>query len=162
MKVRILVLVLIFTVFDCSMERPTIFSENALNDELLTVDDRTIRLAEVLNENKGKVIFLDIWATWCRDCMVGFPEIRALQKEFPAVDFIFLSVDKNPAAWRKGVQKYNMQGQHYFIKSGWDGPIGEFVRLNWIPRYMIIDEQGLIKLFKATKAGDKKIKAALL
>ena len=144
------------------MERPEIFSENSLKDELLTVDGKTTLLEEVLKENAGKVIFIDIWATWCKDCMVGFPEVRALQEEFPEVEFIFLSVDKSQGAWRKGVQKYDMQGQHYFIKSGWDGPIGDFVRLNWIPRYMIIDENGTIKLFKATKAGDKKIKEALL
>ena len=162
MKARIIVAVLILTLLSCSRERPTIFSEDSLNDELLTVDGQSTDLGEVLRENEGKVLFIDIWATWCKDCMVGFPEVKALQKEFAEVEFIFLSVDKNPAAWRKGVKKYNMQGQHYFIRSGWDGPIGDFVRLNWIPRYMIIDENGMIKLFKATKAGDKNIKEALL
>ena len=43
------------------------------------------------------------------------------------------------------------------MQSGWKGPFGEFLDLDWIPRYLVIDKQGNIKLFKATKAKDKNI-----
>jgi hypothetical protein len=42
-----------------------------------------------------------------------------------------------------------------------DGKFVDFINLNWIPRYMVIDETGEITLFKATNAADKKIKEVL-
>ena len=47
------------------------------------------------------------------------------------------------------------------MQSGWKGSFGEFVDLDWIPRYMVVDKEGTIKLFKAVKADDKRIKEIL-
>ena len=47
------------------------------------------------------------------------------------------------------------------MQSGWKGAFGTFLDLDWIPRYMVIDKQGNIKLFKATKATDIKIIEAI-
>ncbi|NNF73556.1 MAG: TlpA family protein disulfide reductase [Flavobacteriaceae bacterium] len=162
MKRSLLGLLILLMVSSCNWERPTEFSEGVLNDELITISGNSTTLNQVLEANKGKDILIDIWATWCKDCMVGFPDVRDLQKQFPDVQFIFLSVDRNANAWKRGVEKYQLKGEHYYIASGWDGVTGDFVRLNWIPRYMVIDKNGKIKLFKATKATDKRIKDALL
>ena len=54
-----------------------------------------------------------------------------------------------------------MKGHHSFIKEGSNGPFADFLNSNWIPRYMVIDVDGSIKLFKAKKATDKRIKDAL-
>ena len=88
-------------------------------------------------------------------------EVKALQKEFGKVTYIFLSLDKTQDAWKKGIEKYNVQAQHYYMQSGWKGPFGEFVQLDWIPRYMVVDKQGKIKLFKAIEADDKQIRQIL-
>ena len=40
------------------------------------------------------------------------------------------------------------------MQSGWKGAMGTFLDLDWIPRYMIIDKQGAIKVFKAIKTSD--------
>ena len=42
-----------------------------------------------------------------------------------------------------------------------DGDFVDFINLGWIPRYMVINEQGEITLFKATNASDKNIIKAL-
>ena len=47
------------------------------------------------------------------------------------------------------------------MKSGPDGPFRKFLNSNWIPRYLVVDKQGNIKLFKAKKASDSRIKEAL-
>ena len=92
----------------------------------------------------------------------GCQKLKTLQKKFGNVTYMFLSLDKSQEAWKKGIEKYNVQGQNYFMQSGWKGPFGEFVELDWIPRYMVIDEQGNIKLFKAIEADDKKIKEYII
>jgi thiol-disulfide isomerase/thioredoxin len=146
----------------CNFEEPTYFSAEALNDTLISLDGNEYSLAETLERYKGKTILIDVWATWCKDCFVNLPVVKALQKQHPDVVFLFLSEDRSETAWKGGISKYQITGEHYFIKSGKDGPFADFLNSNWIPRYMVIDKEGKIKLFKAKKATDKRIKEALL
>ena len=62
---------------------------------------------------------------------------------------------------KKGIEKHQIQGEHFFMQSGWNGDFGDFLNLDWIPRYMVIGAEGEIKLFKAVKANDKRIKQIL-
>ena len=57
-------------------------------------------------------------ASWCKDCIVGFPKIKELQKEFPDVVFLFLSVDRSNASWQRAIKKYNLVGEHYNLPEG--------------------------------------------
>ncbi len=75
---------------------------------------------------------------------------------------MFLSVDKNQRNWKKGIEKYNIKGEHYYMQSGWSGDFGDFIDLDWTPRYIVVDKDQKIKLFEAVKANDKRIKEVLL
>jgi thiol-disulfide isomerase/thioredoxin len=160
MKKIILILVIVF--ISCNSKKPTEFSEEANMEMLIGLDDSKITLREVIYEHKGKKILIDIWASWCKDCIVGFPKVKELQKEFPDVVFLFLSVDRSNPSWKRAIEKYNLLGEHYNLPEGMDdGAFVNFIDLNWIARYMVIDESGEISLFKATDASDEKIKEAL-
>ncbi len=145
----------------CS-EDPKEFSEEANLEMLIGLDDSKITLREVLYQQKGKKIFIDVWASWCKDCIAGFPKVKKLQKEFPDVVFLFLSVDISNPSWKRAIERYNLVGEHYNLPKGMnEGDFVDFVNLNWISRYMVIDEKGQIQLFKATDPSDKKIIKAL-
>jgi thiol-disulfide isomerase/thioredoxin len=156
-KIKYLLLFLLGFASCKSQEPPTQFSEAALNDSFINIDGNSTPFKDILDANKGKTIVIDIWASWCSDCIKGMPKVKELQQGFTNVTYIFLSLDKTQEAWKKGIEKYDVNGQHYFMQSGWKGPFGEFVQLDWIPRYMVIDQEGKIKLFKAIKADDKNI-----
>lgn len=47
------------------------------------------------------------------------------------------------------------------MESGMKGALGRFVDLDWIPRYMVINKKGEIKIFKAINPGDINIKKLL-
>lgn len=161
MKKSPFLVILFISLFGCNTEVPTQFSKDALNDTFISLEGNSITFNDILETYKGETIVIDIWASWCADCIKGMPKLKVLQEEYTDVHYIFLSLDRNETAWRKGIKKYNVKGEHYYMKSGWDGPFGEFVNLRWIPRYMIIDKTGAIKLFKAVKADDKRIKENL-
>ena len=160
-KLKFLFIFLISVTSCKAQEKPTEFSAAALNDTFINLDGSSSTFKAILEANKGNTIVIDIWASWCSDCIKGMPKVKALQKEFGKVTYIFLSLDKTQDAWKKGIEKYNVQGQHYYMQSGWKGPFGEFVQLDWIPRYMVVDKQGKIKLFKAIEADDKQIRQIL-
>ena len=157
MKKMNIILVLILSFFSCSTEKPTQFSQEALNDTFISLQDESIQFQDILNKHKGKTILIDVWASWCRDCIKGMPKVKEIQKNNPDVVYLFLSLDKNINSWKNGIDKHQVKGEHYFMQSGWKGPFGEFLDLDWIPRYLVLDKQGNIKLFKATKATDKSI-----
>ncbi|MDG1403017.1 TlpA disulfide reductase family protein [Polaribacter sp.] len=160
MKKLFLLLIIVF--ISCNSEQPTQFSTDAYKEMLIGLDDSKITLREVLYNYKRKKIFIDVWASWCKDCIVGVPKVKELQKEFPGVVFLFLSVDRSNPSWKRAIKRYNLKGVHYNLPEGMkDGKFVDFINLNWIPRYMVIDETGEITLFKATNAADKKIKEVL-
>ena len=142
------------TLLSCQNRVETQFSEAALNDALLTLNDDSILFKSILEKHQGKTLFIDVWASWCKDCLEGLPGVKALQAEHPEVDFVFLSLDKTQKAWKKGIKRLEIKGDHYFMQSGWKGAMGTFLDLDWIPRYMIIDKQGTIKVFKAIETTD--------
>jgi len=152
---KILVLTLFFTtVLSCQSRVETQFSTEALNDEFITLEGTSIAFKSILEKHEGNTVFIDVWASWCKDCLKGLPGVKELQANNPEVDFIYLSLDKSQVAWKKGINRLEIQGEHYFMQSGWKGAMGTFLDLDWIPRYMIIDKQGGIKVFKAIETTD--------
>ena len=147
--------------FSCTAQEPTKFSKEALNDTFVTLQGETLTFKDILQAHKDSTLVIDIWASWCKDCIGGMPKVKDLQKAHPEVAYIFLSLDKSQESWKKGIKKYDVSGHHYFMQSGWKGPFGAFVDLDWIPRYMVVDKEGNIKLFKAIEADDQNIKNVL-
>lgn len=158
-----LFLLLVIGSFTISCAQPTIFSQEALNDMLVDLEGNEITVESVLEKYKGTTVFIDIWASWCRDCIIGMPKVNELKEKYEDIRFVFLTVDHDKAKWKKGIDRFNIgYGDHYLITKGWKGsPFCTYIDLDWIPRYMIIDPTGKISLFKATKATDPDISKIL-
>ncbi|MFD2823221.1 TlpA family protein disulfide reductase [Lacinutrix iliipiscaria] len=148
--------------FNCIAQEPfTEFPQEALNDTFITLEDENIAFKQILEQHKGKTILIDVWASWCGDCIKGLPKVKALQEVHKDVVFLFLSADRSLERWKRGLKKYNIKGEHYFMPKGMKSVFSKTIGLNWIPRYMIIDPEGQIKLFKAIKADDSQLIKAL-
>jgi thiol-disulfide isomerase/thioredoxin len=145
----------------CIFVKETSFSTKALNDVFITQKETSITFEEILAKHKGKKILINIWASWCGDCLNSIPGTKKLQRKFPEVVFLNLSLDRTIAEWKTGIQKYKPNQEHYYMKSGWKGDFGSFLRLNWIPRYLIVNEKGEITLYNATKSTDTEIEKNL-
>jgi len=159
---------IIYLVFIClclinceAQPEPIQFSEAALNANFITLEGGEENLKSILETYKGKTVLIAIWASWCRDCIVGLPDLKALQNEHTDVTYLFISMDKTQKSWKNSIKKYEITGEHYFMPSGWDGPFSDFVDLDWVPRYMVVDANSNITLFRAIKASDPKIKEHL-
>lgn len=137
------------------------FSEAALNEKFLSENDVEISFSEILQQYKGKTVFIDIWASWCKDCIVGMPKVQKLREENPEVVFLFLSLDKEIESWKHGIEKYGVVGENYFIPEGWKGDFCSSIDLDWIPRYMVVNPEGEISLYKAIETDDKNLLSAL-
>jgi len=152
----------LFLIFiGCNFQYPTTFSEEALNDSFFDLNNKSIQFKEILNKNKGKKIVINVWASWCRDCVVGIPDLKEFQENNPEVKTVFISSDRSLFSWKKAIQKYDIKGEHYFMKNGLNSAFGDFLNSNWIPRYLVVNKNGTIGLFKAKKITDKRTVEAL-
>ncbi len=153
MRKIILLFIAVTAMLSCtSKQEDNEFSKQALNEKLVGLDDKAISFNEILKRHEGSTIVIDVWASWCPDCIKGFPSLAELQKQFPDVDYVFLSADKTQQTWKESIEKYNLQGDHYFITDGMKGNFGKAITLDWIPRYIVVDKTGKIALFKAIEA----------
>ncbi|PSG86378.1 TlpA disulfide reductase family protein [Aurantibacter aestuarii] len=163
MKQNLIIVFFLCLIFCCkSQEDPLQFSTEALEDVLIDKLNEKVTFQDILNKHKGKTIVIDVWASWCGDCLKSLPKVKALQAEHPNVEFVFLSLDKTTESWKKGIKKHNIKGQHYFLSSGWKGKLGSFLNLDWIPRYLVVDKNQRIKVFYSKNIQTPKIKNALL
>jgi peroxiredoxin len=74
---------------------------------LTTLDGRQVSMGGL----RGKVVFLNIWATWCPPCVEEMPSMEKLYQQLKGEDFEILavSIDKNGAkAVAPFMKKYNL------------------------------------------------------
>jgi thiol-disulfide isomerase/thioredoxin len=160
MKYLLVLCAFVFT--SCSQGQDlVVFPQEALNDVFLAQDGAEVKFEELLDKYKGKTIFIDLWASWCRDCIKAMPKVNVLQEEFKDVVFVFLSLDKTARAWERGIKKYNVKGAHYFISKGWKSPFCDAIDLDWIPRYMVVNSSAEISVYRAIETGDFRLQNAL-
>ena len=154
---------ILMVLFACSTaQEKTFFPEKALKDTLLTFDGLEKTVEEVLSQYKGKIVVLDIWASWCGDCIAGLPKVKELQETYGKdIAYVFFSMDKTPISWKKGIARYGIEGAHYFIPSGRKSDFCTAISVDWIPRYMILDKEGKILVYNAIKATDIRLEALL-
>ena len=115
---------------------------------------------------KGKVIYIDVWATWCSPCIYEIPYLNKLEEELhkEEIAFVSISVDdnKDKEAWKKMVKEKELGGYQLYAKGGWESKIIEDYVIQGIPYFIIIDKEGkLVEIF-ATRPSNPETKEKLL
>ena len=157
MKKVLSLLMIVVGLTSCSQAQQTEFKEEALSNTMKSVENTDITFQEILKKYEGKTIVIDVWASWCSDCIKGMPKVKTLQEKYPDVTYLFISMDKNYDSWINGIEKYDVKGEHYLTSDGMKGVFGKSINLSWIPRYLVVDKTGKIALFKVIEADDAKL-----
>ncbi len=99
-----------------------------------------------LTDFRGKVIYLDVWATWCGPCVREIPYAKQLEKEMHKEDIVFLavSVDKKREPWEKMVVKRELSGVQLYAGKDFQSDVIQNYKIKGIPHYVIIDHEGRI------------------
>lgn len=107
--------------------------------EINTVDGKKLKLSDL----KGKVVYLDFWASWCGPCMGEMPNAKKVAEEYAGKDvvFLFVSLDVDDAAWKKAMDKIQVGGIH-MRDGGWDGKVAKQYGVTSIPACFLIDKEG--------------------
>lgn len=99
-----------------------------------------------LSDYRGKVVYIDAWATWCGPCKREIPHLKTLEEEYHGknVQFISVSTDKDLNAWKNFIAKEQMGGLQLHQSDDPRLSISQLYIVNSIPRFILIDEKGNI------------------
>jgi peroxiredoxin len=109
--------------------------------ESVDLDGNKVRLSDL----RGKVVVLDIWATWCLPCRKMTPHLRSLVDRLKGQPFVLvsISVDAERATLKNFIQTESMPWSH------WHDPEGRHVLEAWnilhLPTVFVLDSEGVIR-----------------
>jgi thiol-disulfide isomerase/thioredoxin len=150
MKKLAMMAAIILSISACNSQKKE-FSKEALSYELTATDQNKVSFQSILDQHKGKKVVVEIWAGWCSDCVKAMPLVKDMQAKNPTVDYVFISMDKTFDAWQTAVAKHELKGSLYWVNDEkmMKGTFGKAIDLDWIPRYIVIDEKGKIEIYRA-------------
>jgi thiol-disulfide isomerase/thioredoxin len=135
-----------------------------------SVDGKKVSLKDL----KGKNVYIDIWATWCGPCKVEIPSLKKLEEEYKDknIAFVSISVDEgrgypNNSAeeakkgWKKMIADKQMGGIQLFADKAWNSDFIKAFKVRSIPRFILIDKNGLVVNADAPRPSSSKIKNEL-
>ena len=120
--------------------------------EVQTLDGETFRLSDC----RGKVVFLNIWATWCPPCVAEMPDIQALSEAHPE-DLVVIGVSMEP---EQDVRSFVEENGYTYKFAIDDGNIGGLLYPTYyIPNSIFIDPNGVITFMDAGGADYETMEA---
>ncbi|WP_329903930.1 TlpA disulfide reductase family protein [Porphyromonas pogonae] len=130
--------------------------DNALNFTAMDINGKEQRL----DQFKGKVIFVDMWATWCGPCMKEMPQfekLKELYKDNQDIVFISLSIDDKINEWKQSVESRKADGEQWNINRN---KLKDY-NIIGVPRVVIIDKNFKIAKMKGPMPSSDNIKELL-
>ena len=137
--------------------------ENPKTPSSISVNNiRTNSLTDIFKKYKGKVIYVDFWASWCVPCRAEMPNAAILKEKLKGKNIVFLYFGYNDKekAWLKARNQLGIQGEHYLLNDKMIKEADELFGINGIPHYTIIDKDGRI-ISKSTERPSDAYKGLL-
>ena len=99
-----------------------------------------------LESLKGKLVYVDVWATWCGPCKAQIPFLKQLEEKYREEDiaFVSLSIDqlKNISKWKDMIVDKELEGIQIIADKAWRSKFVTDYVIEGIPRFILIDKDG--------------------
>lgn len=128
----------------------------AINFRAYDINNKNVSLESF----KGKIIYIDLWATWCGPCLQELPQLDSLRKQYANnsnIVFVSLCVNERVDDWKKDIQKRNQQGIQLFADRNQMLPY----KIYSIPRTIIVDKDFKVLMMNGPTPSNPGLKAYL-
>lgn len=126
----------------------------AVNFSYPDINGKKTALADL----KGKVVLVDLWATWCGPCKAEEPHWEKLNEVYAGknVAFVGISLDQNKSLWDKYVPEKKLKGIQ--LHAGPQDDLSKAYKVKGIPRYILIDKKGNLITPDSPRPSDPNLK----
>lgn len=133
------------------------FQNSRITDKdyhILTCDSTITCLEDAVKPFKGKVVYIDVWATWCGPCLKEFQYLPALKEKARNMDvvYLYISIDRpeERKKWEKTIAYHQLKGYHLLVNEKLGKSLytelGNERQILSIPCFVIIDKTGKIAI----------------
>jgi peroxiredoxin len=133
---------------------PVVPEGKAPDFTLPTLDNQLLALSDL----RGKVVLLDIWASWCSYCKAENPNVEAAYTTYNTLGFeVFaVSIDNKKENWIKSITEQQLSFTHVIDTLAWESEVVDKYNVKRIPHLVLIDREG-----KIVASADSMIKLKL-
>lgn len=138
------------------------------SNDLVLEDTAGTRIdwADLLHELRGKVIYVDLWASWCGPCRAGMAAARELRAAYRDRDvaFVYLAVNDRRGEWLAAVAACDTEaygGRNYLVRNSRESVFLKEIDNRRIPQYLLYDRDGRLVDTDAPRAGDDAVRRQL-
>lgn len=117
-----------------------------------------------LSEFRGKILYIDIWTTWCGPCIANFPHSKKLFERLKAIrldtaiQFINICTEDSRSAWKKKLKTHDPIGVNLYSK---DTSLYKLWNVSYFPRYILLDSTGKVLCYEFSRPDDGIVDYAL-
>lgn len=134
----------------------------AANFKVVDSTGKTVRLSDF----KGKLVYVDVWASWCGPCIAELPAYKTLVSNFKNrtdIVFVSISIDSKKKEWMDlGVNKHLPPGLQLW--AGEAGGSSEFAQqyfIRYVPKYILIDKEGKLINYNLESPSDPQSRKSI-
>ena len=129
--------------------KPKMLNETAPAFTLKDINNKKVKLSDYA----GKIVVLDLWATWCKPCIESFPAMQSMVEKHPEIAFLFIAVDEREKDRLPRVKGFIEKGNYPFTVLI-DEPVApnslvykitSAYKPDGIPAKYIIDKNGILR-----------------
>jgi thiol-disulfide isomerase/thioredoxin len=148
----ILFLTLVYATAQAQYENTTI--KPGMTAPELSFQDPNGKMLKLSEVNKGRVILLDFWASWCRPCRAASPQVVQLYKTYSGKKFkkakkgfavMSVYLDQNKDAWIEAIKADNLDWPYHISDlGGWQSSAASTYGVQFIPQAFLIGPDGKV------------------
>ncbi len=134
----------------------------AADFEMQDTEGRTVRFWDVIK--RGKITYIDFWATWCGPCCAEIPFVEKLVEKYKGnekIQFVSISLDDKLDKWHEKLNRDKPTWEQYVIPENFDSKFAREYNIRAIPRFMVFDGKGRIISTNANRPSSPEIENTL-
>lgn len=135
---------------DAAEEVTIVDLDDDLDDDMIPAPDFTLKnmLGEPvsLSSFQGQWVVLDFWGSWCRYCIQGIPDMKAMYEKYHPMGLEVIGIDCNETEteWMEALGKYQLPWINVYNPGGRDSVVTQAYQIQGYPTKIIVDPQGYV------------------
>ncbi|PZR28929.1 MAG: hypothetical protein DI535_04220 [Citrobacter freundii] len=147
-----------------AVARNPVFTEKPINGMVYLNNDGSLTSIPAVEMLKyfgrsypGRIIYLDIYATWCVPCLQEMEYVPSLKAraDTSKITFINLCLQSEADNWKALVKKKDLHGENYFLPEDASKLFMGMYRVEGFPTYMLLNKNGELKTAKAPRPSEE-------